>query len=708
MADIGLSAKIKPLGAFPIIDSDDAKGASRSVATHSDLASIPSHLLAVGMVVFVRDERAFYALGDDLSTWTAVGGPDVDVQTDPVVYYVDSGDGDDDTGDGTSGAPFASLGRVVDAWDALPRMWNAPVVVYLSGATAHALTRGFVGRFKVSDQAFLAIVVIEDDVVIASGTTTAAAPSWDSSAGLGILPIGDDTEYRGYTLKLTSGPRAGCRRTIYGQRGNDAYVGRLHNEDNSGIASGTGYEIVRPGASIAVSSDYFVQSNDRTRVVLYNVDIAGTGTFSESEAYFEGCDLYAFGVCCSGHPLIYDDGTGSAFLGVPGTWDLFADAITEVAATEYEVRGWGLGEYDGGFVDNGDGTQTWDAPLYFKIAGGIVYSYYVLVSGAQRSIVGNAVGGNQVDLAAIDSLSQFDSIMVAGTDTGMQTPRVSLSSCDTVVIAHIDIATGNGLSLEYVGNFRLKALWPSHVVGGVAIKNVASFIRDGSASLTVTKSAGDAISAGGYAYVQLVGGALDIITGGSDGYGIRATELADVVIPSLTNVTGGLGAISVAKDRYALDRADGPISANGQRIVGSADAVDPTDLVTLQQAQDLANGATAITKLSASAISGSRVVRYVDADHVGIASADTLTHSASIAGVSSTSTASAESDITIVRSGEVEDSGWSWTPGAPVFLGLNGALTQTHSPSWAFSLIVGMAISATRIVVDLRDPITQG
>lgn len=116
----------------------------------------------------------------------------------------------------------------------------------------------------------------------------------------------------------------------------------------------------------------------------------------------------------------------------------------------------------------------------------------------------------------------------------------------------------------------------------------------------------------------------------------------------------------------------------------------------------------ALVKLSNGVVGGGRMVRYVDATHVGIASADTIAHLASIAGVSLTAASAAEQDVNFARLGEVVDSGWAWTPGLPVYLGLNGVLTQTHSPAWAFVLIVGVALSATRLIVDFRAPITQG
>lgn len=58
--------------------------------------------------------------------------------------------------------------------------------------------------------------------------------------------------------------------------------------------------------------------------------------------------------------------------------------------------------------------------------------------------------------------------------------------------------------------------------------------------------------------------------------------------------------------------------------------------------------------------------------------------------------------------GETSDVAWSWTVGQPIFLGLNGLMTQTvpTAPTAAFALVVAYPITPTKIVVGLREPIT--
>jgi hypothetical protein len=59
--------------------------------------------------------------------------------------------------------------------------------------------------------------------------------------------------------------------------------------------------------------------------------------------------------------------------------------------------------------------------------------------------------------------------------------------------------------------------------------------------------------------------------------------------------------------------------------------------------------------------------------------------------------------INVQRTGAVDNSGWAWTPGR-VYLGASGALTQTPATS-GNDVLIGRAVSATRLLLDLQDPI---
>nr|WP_185965404.1 hypothetical protein [Pseudomonas mendocina] len=62
--------------------------------------------------------------------------------------------------------------------------------------------------------------------------------------------------------------------------------------------------------------------------------------------------------------------------------------------------------------------------------------------------------------------------------------------------------------------------------------------------------------------------------------------------------------------------------------------------------------------------------------------------------------------VNVQRSGPIDDSAWSWMPG-PVWLGVDGALTQVP-PVEGFCVLLGSAVSATRLILDIHQPIALG
>lgn len=53
---------------------------------------------------------------------------------------------------------------------------------------------------------------------------------------------------------------------------------------------------------------------------------------------------------------------------------------------------------------------------------------------------------------------------------------------------------------------------------------------------------------------------------------------------------------------------------------------------------------------------------------------------------------------------DLSHAGWSFTPG-PVFAGAGGAIVQTLPPGAVFAQVLGYALSATRIHIDVQPPI---
>ena len=92
-----------------------------------------------------------------------------------------------------------------------------------------------------------------------------------------------------------------------------------------------------------------------------------------------------------------------------------------------------------------------------------------------------------------------------------------------------------------------------------------------------------------------------------------------------------------------------------------------------------------------------------EAGHLAYASCDDTTHFGRVVGVT-TQAAEPGAPCNVQNFDRIVEGTWSWTPGEPVFLGTNGALTQT-APTAGFLMVVGFAISATVLFVSLRDPI---
>ena len=99
-------------------------------------------------------------------------------------------------------------------------------------------------------------------------------------------------------------------------------------------------------------------------------------------------------------------------------------------------------------------------------------------------------------------------------------------------------------------------------------------------------------------------------------------------------------------------------------------------------------------------------LRCITTDSSGLAkyaTPDSLAN-AVVIGISTTS-ASTGQNITIKTSGQITDASWSWTKGA-IYLGANGALTQTAPTDGDIIVHVAKAITATTLIIDI-DTIIQ-
>ena len=77
-------------------------------------------------------------------------------------------------------------------------------------------------------------------------------------------------------------------------------------------------------------------------------------------------------------------------------------------------------------------------------------------------------------------------------------------------------------------------------------------------------------------------------------------------------------------------------------------------------------------------------------------------HIALLLGITLTA-ADAGAKLNIQRTGVIDDAAWAWNIGR-VWLGTDGALTQVP-PTQGFNLLIGAAVSPTRLILNLQDPI---
>lgn len=118
-------------------------------------------------------------------------------------------------------------------------------------------------------------------------------------------------------------------------------------------------------------------------------------------------------------------------------------------------------------------------------------------------------------------------------------------------------------------------------------------------------------------------------------------------------------------------------------------------------------GGQLIQRVAAQALGGHRVVLINSDGKADYASAATLAHGPRIIGM--TTQASAQDALVNIQIyGEVTEPSWNWQLDKPVYLGIDGALTQAApaQPASKFSIVIGFPIAATVLFVNPGIPIT--
>ena len=123
---------------------------------------------------------------------------------------------------------------------------------------------------------------------------------------------------------------------------------------------------------------------------------------------------------------------------------------------------------------------------------------------------------------------------------------------------------------------------------------------------------------------------------------------------------------------------------------------------TLQVGQGPAGapGGTILTVQSSQALSGHRVVRFNDLGLADYASCAVESNAYRVIGIT-TSAVAANTDVGIQTFADITEPSWNWIPDQPIYLGVDGVLTQTVpvQPASKFLMVIGFSITPTSMFV---------
>lgn len=115
---------------------------------------------------------------------------------------------------------------------------------------------------------------------------------------------------------------------------------------------------------------------------------------------------------------------------------------------------------------------------------------------------------------------------------------------------------------------------------------------------------------------------------------------------------------------------------------------------------------TSLNSTSHAASTNLSALRFVivnDENEFEYASSDTADHLFKTVGILKSAIAEGTYGEALVQ-GSLSDSNWNWTLGVPIYLGLNGVLTQAP-PSLGFQLIVGKPTNVDTVYFETGEPI---
>ena len=162
------------------------------------------------------------------------------------------------------------------------------------------------------------------------------------------------------------------------------------------------------------------------------------------------------------------------------------------------------------------------------------------------------------------------------------------------------------------------------------------------------------------------------------------------LLATLLNRTGGTAPIPATLPQASA------MADLGAMLALFSDMAEPAPKVP-------APGLVAVSLPAGADVSGHRALMWDGTG--GVVHADPMLPSYEFGGIS-TQAATAGAPVLVAESGLVVEPSWSWTPGAPVYAGAQGQLTQTP-PSSGVLHQVAVAASATSVLMQVLTPITR-
>jgi hypothetical protein len=186
-------------------------------------------------------------------------------------------------------------------------------------------------------------------------------------------------------------------------------------------------------------------------------------------------------------------------------------------------------------------------------------------------------------------------------------------------------------------------------------------------------------------------------------------DTAIPVIYQVTKLMGGFQGKYLYQKEYELALYRGEIPHDIQNAIDKFIANEEIQTSTVRQGSHITKVTYNETLNVLDSFKASEnILKYraviVDSDElVYYADSSIVSHASRVIGIT-ISPVNLGGNVRIQTFGELRDTSWNWSLTAPIFLGIDGGLTQV-SPTTGFSLVIAKVISKDTIFINIQQPI---